>query len=69
VLRSIVGRANPPQWLQDFEAWISIIALVGLGVAVVIHLIVAASLEQDLRLPTWEGILGAIIAFYFGERS
>ncbi len=69
MLRSIVGRANPPQWLQDFEAWVSLIALVGLGVAVVIHLIVAVSLEQDLRLPTWEAILGAIIAFYFGERS
>ena len=69
VLRAIVGRTNPPQWLQDFEAWVSLLALIGLGVAVVIHLIVNPSLEEDLRLPTWEGILGAVIAFYFGERS
>ena len=70
VLRSIVGRTNPPQWLQDFEAWVSIVALVGLGVAAVIHLIVTASLEDPwLPLPMWEGILGAVIAFYFGERS
>src|SRR5262245_561512 len=70
VLRSIVGRTNPPKWLQDFEAWVSILALVGLGVAAVIHLIVTASLEVPwMPLPTWEGILGAVIAFYFGERS
>ena len=70
VLRTIVGRTNPPQWLQDFEAWMSIVALIGLGIAAVIHLIVTASLEIPwLPLPTWEGILGAMIAFYFGERS
>ena len=70
VLRSIVGRNNPPQWLQDFEAWVSLIALVGLGIAAVIHLVVTASLEIPwLPLPTWEGVLGAVIAFYFGERS
>lgn len=70
VLRGIVGRTNPPQWLQDFEAWISILALVGLGAAAVIHLIIQPSLEVPLLpLPMWEGILGAVIAFYFGERS
>ncbi len=70
VLRSIVGRTNPPQWLQDFEAWVSIVALIGLGIAAVLHLIVTASLEIPwMPLPTWEGILGAVIAFYFGERS
>lgn len=70
MLRSVVGRTNPPQWLQDFEAWVSIIALVGLGVAAVIHLVVATSLDTPfLPMPIWEGILGAVIAFYFGERS
>lgn len=70
VLRMIVGRDHPPQWLQDFEAWLSIIALVGLGIETVIRLVVAASLEVPLLpLPTWEAILGGIIAFYFGERS
>ena len=70
VLRSIVGRTNPPQWLQDFEAWVSLIAIVGLGIETVIRLVVAASLDIPLwTLPTWEAILGGIIAFYFGERS
>jgi len=70
ILRSIVGRTNPPQWLQDFEAWVSLIAIVGLGIETVIRLVVAASLDIPLlALPTWEAILGGIIAFYFGERS
>jgi len=70
MLRSIVGRSNPPQWLQDFEAWISLIALIGLGIAACIHLVIIPSMEVPwLQLPTWEGILGAVIAFYFGERS
>ena len=70
ILRGIVGRSNPPQWLQDFEAWLSIIALIGLGVAAMIHLVIVPSLEVPwLPLPMWEGILGAVIAFYFGERS
>src|SRR5262245_18714012 len=70
VLRSIVGRNNPPQWLQDFEAWVSLLAIVGLGIETVIRLIVAASMEIPLlALPTWEAILGGVIAFYFGERS
>ena len=70
ILRTLVGRTNPPQWLQDFEAWLSILALVGLGVAAMIHLVIVPSLEVPwLPLPMWEGILGAVIAFYFGERS
>lgn len=70
ILRTLVGRTNPPQWLQDFEAWISILALVGLGAAAMIHLIIVPSLQVPwLELPMWEGILGAVIAFYFGERS
>jgi hypothetical protein len=70
VLRGIVGRDNPPQWLQDFEAWLSLLAIVGLGIETVIRLIVAASMQIPLlELPTWEAILGGVIAFYFGERS
>ena len=70
VLRGIVGRDNPPQWLQDFEAWVSLLAIVGLGIETVIRLVVATSLEIPwLALPTWEAILGGVIAFYFGERS
>jgi hypothetical protein len=69
MVRMLVGRTRPPAALQDFEAWVSLLALVLIVVAGVIHLIIEPSLEEALRLPAWEGFLGAVIAFYFGERS
>ena len=69
ILRSIVGRTNPPPAWQDFEAWISLIALVVLFIAGLIHLGISITLPEGLHMPTWEAIVGGIIAFYFGERS
>jgi hypothetical protein len=69
IVRRIMGRDNPPQAWQDFEAWISILALVGLMAAAIVHLIIGVSLPEQLSLPLSEGILGAGIAFYFGARS
>jgi hypothetical protein len=69
LVRAVVGRENPPYVLQDMEAWLSLISIVGLGVAVIIHLIIMPSLENAIPMPTWEAILASVIAFYFGERS
>lgn len=69
VVRGLVGRENPPVWWQDIEAWISILALVGIIAAAIIHLIVGASMQEYLSLPVGEGVLGGVIAFYFGARS
>ena len=69
IIRIIVGRDNPPMAWQDFEAWISVLALVGLGIAAVIHLVVQPSLTEPYEMPLWESILGGVIAFYFGARS
>jgi len=63
-----VGREDPPQWLQDLEAWLSILAMVGIVIASVIHLVIGWGVES-ISLPTWEAVLGSVIAFYFGERS
>jgi hypothetical protein len=68
-VRSIAGRDNPPQALQDTEAWLSLLALVGLGAAVIIHLVIGPTVEGFASMPHWEGFLAAIIAFYFGARS
>lgn len=70
LIRGVIGRHPSPLW-QDFEAWISVLALVGLLAAAMIHLVIAPSLEDPERAswPIWESILGGIIAFYFGERS
>jgi len=68
LLRLVVGGDQPP-WFQDLKAWTSIVALVGLGIAVIIHSVINPSLAEPYSMPHWEGILGAVIAFYFGERS
>lgn len=69
VIRTLVGRDNPPQYWQDFEAWLSVVSLVGLFGAVIVHLVIGMSLHDHLTLPVGEGFLGAGIAFYFGARS
>jgi hypothetical protein len=68
VLRMIIGR-QPPPWFQDFEAWTALMAVLLMAVATLIDLVINPSLSERLSLPTWEGILSAVVAFYFGERS
>ncbi len=67
VVRTVVG-ASAPAWFQDIEAWISILAMLGLFVSLIL-LIINSRENEPYSYPGWEGALGAIIAFYFGERS
>jgi hypothetical protein len=68
LVRAVVGRF-PPVALQDLEAWLSLLALVGLGIAGIIHLVIQTAVVESIPMPIWEGSLAAVIAFYFGERS
>jgi hypothetical protein len=54
---------------QDIEAWVSLLAMLGLGAEVLLHLFINPNLGQALDLPMWEAILTAVVAFYFGMRS
>ncbi|HEV3263234.1 MAG TPA: hypothetical protein VG013_40740 [Gemmataceae bacterium] len=58
-----------PSWLQDVVAWVSMLAVLGLVAEVIIQLVINPTLDNPLRLPVWQGILSAIVAFYFGVRS
>jgi hypothetical protein len=69
LMRSLVSRVDPPFWWQDIEAWISIVALIGLALAGIIHLIIEPSTEVRLMIPMWDACLGGVVAFYFGARS
>lgn len=69
IVRAVLTREAKPETLQDVQAWLSILCTVGLGVAVVIHLIIMPSLETAIALDAWEAVLAAFVAFYFGERS
>jgi hypothetical protein len=69
VVRTLVGRQNPPYWWQDIEAWFALLGVIGLCIEVLIHFVINPTLEKPLELPNWEGFLAAIVAFYFGARS
>jgi hypothetical protein len=56
---------------QDVQAWISLLAMLGLTAEIIIILFINPTLKQDLRidLSTWEAILTGIVSWYFGARS
>ena len=66
----LAGPEGMPPWYQDVLAWVSVLAVLGLGVAVILELVVSPSMENPIKLPH-EGqiILTGIIAFYFGART
>lgn len=69
VLRSIVGRNNPPIFVQDLEAWVALIGVIGLCIAGFIHLVINPSLQRPINFPNLEGFLAVVVVFYFGARS
>ena len=60
----------PPAPYQDLEAWVAMLAMVGLVVVVLIHLI-NASVSPEYRIPldTVQALLSGLIGLYFGARS
>ncbi len=66
-----IGGGTTPAWFQDFEAWISLLAVVGLGIIVIVRLVINTSLpmEDRLDIQMLETILAAVVGFYFGARS
>ncbi|HZZ78192.1 MAG TPA: hypothetical protein VFE62_06720 [Gemmataceae bacterium] len=69
VISSIVRHIHKPAWWQDIEAWISLVALIGIAISALIHLVVERYSENPIPVPTFNAIVGGIVAFYFGERS
>lgn len=64
-------RAGVHGRLQDIQAWLSLVAALALAVEVVFHFVINPTLAADrqIHLPHLEGILAAIVGFYFGARS
>jgi hypothetical protein len=54
---------------QDIQAWVSLIAMIGLVAEVVLRIVIRAEIVQQLDPLIWECILVAIVAAYFGMRS
>ena len=49
---------------MSMRLWLTSGVLVGLGVAVIIHLIIVPSLEGAISMPTWEAILASVIGLW-----
>lgn len=56
-------------WFQDVQAWISLLAMLGLGAEVIVQLFINPSIADSLELGISQCVLTAIVAFYFGVRS
>lgn len=69
LVRMVLGRYERSAWFLSFEAWIALISVLLMCVAVLIHLVIDPNLSERLHLPDWEAFLAAVVAFYFGERS
>jgi hypothetical protein len=60
-----------PAWFQDVLAWIALISVLLLVADYLLHLLINPNLapERQIPVPPWEGMLTALVAFYFGARS
>ncbi len=69
LVRGATG-AIPPAF-QDIEAWVALMALIVLGILVVIQVFInpGLSLGDQIEPALVEGILAALVGFYFGARS
>jgi hypothetical protein len=70
-LAHVFFRDGEPAWYQDIQAWVSIIAM---GILIIVMLLVmfinpGMSEEKQIDTTTWDGILVAIVSFYFGART
>jgi hypothetical protein len=69
VIHFVVGRDYTPYWFQDFEAWVALLAVFGLSIDAIIHLVINPTLEDPLNAYGLQMFIAAVIAFYFGARS
>lgn len=70
LVRKVSGRSAMPALFQDVLAWISLMAIVLLAVALLAE-IIKLGLPGDLKfdMPRFEAALAGVIGFYFGARS
>jgi hypothetical protein len=60
-----------PYAYQDFQAWVALIALLGMGILVMWYVFISPSLDESRKIDLGpvEAILAAAVGFYFGARS
>jgi hypothetical protein len=60
----------PPAPYQDMEAWVALLAVAGLGIVVLIHMInQTVSAQNQVPLDYAQAVVSGLIGLYFGARS
>jgi hypothetical protein len=62
------GLARRAWWFQDILAWVALLDMAALVVEWLLLDIINPSLPVPLNLAPWEGVLTALVTFYFGAR-
>jgi hypothetical protein len=65
----LAGPEGMPAWYQDVQAWVAMLAVLGLGTMVILEVVVFPSMQEPPKLHVLEMILSAVVAFYFGARA
>src|SRR5262249_36112554 len=58
----VLGGGRVPYWFLDFQAWIALLALFGMGGLLLVHVFINPSLPdtQQINMTTVEAFLGAL---------
>jgi hypothetical protein len=68
IVRAVVSHERRSPAMQDIEAWFALISVLLICIDALIKFVINPSMWEQVDLPTWEAIIAAVIAFYFGER-
>jgi hypothetical protein len=70
IIHMLVGRERRTYWFEDFEAWVALLAVLGLFIDAMIYLVINPTLKDDpLSSSGLQAFVAALVAFYFGARS
>ena len=73
LVKAFSPKGVPSGWFQDIQAWLALLATLGLTVIVLWHLFISPSIADPEKLPldsvVPDMIVAAILGFYFGARS
>ena len=68
IVRALVSHARRSPAIHDIEAWFALISVLLIVTDAFIKFVIYESIWEPPNWPTWEAIIAAVVAFYFGER-
>lgn len=67
----LFSRGALPFWFQDVQAWVALLAIIGLAALLIIHMFIDPTVSPEYKIGTLplDQLLAALVGFYFGSRS